>query len=184
MNCSISGLPVLHLPEFAQIHVHCIGDAIQASHPLTPSSPSALNLSQQQGLFQWVRYSHQMTKILEFQLQYQSFQWVFRVDFPSDWLVWFPCCPRDSHESSPAPHSEGINSLAFCLLYGPPVTTMCGHWEYHSFDYMNLWWQSNVSAFQHTVEVCHSFPAKKQTSCHFMAAVTTRSDSHFKISQR
>ena len=53
MDCSMPGLPVHHqLPKFAQVHVHCIGDAIQSSHPLMPSSPSALNLSQHQGLFQ------------------------------------------------------------------------------------------------------------------------------------
>ena len=78
-------------------------DAIQPSHPLMPFSPSALNLSQPQGLFQWVSCSHQMTKILE--LQHQSFQWVSRVDFPQDWLVW-SCCPRDrsvlQHHSSKA----------------------------------------------------------------------------------
>ena len=53
MNCSMPGLPVPHyLPEFAQVHVHCISDAIQLSHPLMPSSPSTLNLFQHQGLFQ------------------------------------------------------------------------------------------------------------------------------------
>ena len=70
-----------HLLELAQVHVHCIGDAIQLSYPLKPSS-SALDLCQYQGLFQWVVCSHQMTKILELQLQHQSFQWVFRVDLP------------------------------------------------------------------------------------------------------
>ena len=78
-----------------------------------PSSPSALNLSQHQGLFQWVIYSYLMTKILELQLQYQSFQWIFRVDLPWDWLVWSPCCRRDFQESSPVPQFEGINSSAF-----------------------------------------------------------------------
>ena len=62
--------------------VYCIRDAIQPSHPLMTTSPSALNLSQHQGLFQWAGCWHQMTKILEFQLQHQSFQWAFRVDFP------------------------------------------------------------------------------------------------------
>ena len=62
MDCSMPGLPVPHhLTEFAQVHVHCISDAIQPSHPLTPSSPSALNLSQHQGLFQWLSCSHQST---------------------------------------------------------------------------------------------------------------------------
>ena len=62
MNYGMPGHPVpRYLPEFAQVHVHCIGDAIQASHPLTPSSPSALSLSQNQGLLQWVICYHQMT---------------------------------------------------------------------------------------------------------------------------
>ena len=122
-----------HLPEFAQVHVHCIGDAVQPSHPLPRSSPSALDLSQQQGLFQWVIYLYRMTKILELQLQQQSFQPVFRVDVPKDWLVWSPCCPRDSQESSLAPQFEGICSLAFCLLYSPALTTVHDHWEDHKY---------------------------------------------------
>ena len=82
MNCSTPGLSGPHcLPEFAQFYVHCISDAVQPSHPLPPSSP-ALNLSQHQGLFQWVIYLYRMTKILELQLQYQSFYWTFRLDFP------------------------------------------------------------------------------------------------------
>ena len=69
MDCSMPGLPVPHhLPKFAQVHVHCFSDAIQPSHPLTPSSSSALNLSQHQGLFQLVVCSHQMSKILELQI--------------------------------------------------------------------------------------------------------------------
>ena len=83
MDCSTPGLPVPHhLPKFAQVHVHCIGDAIQPSHPFTSSSPSALNLSQHQGLFQLVSCLHEVTKVLELQLQHQSFQGVFRADFP------------------------------------------------------------------------------------------------------
>ena len=68
------------LPEFAHTHVHRVGDAIQPSLLLSPSPP-ALNLSQHQGLFQWVSSSHQVAKTLEFQLQHQSFQWIFRTDF-------------------------------------------------------------------------------------------------------
>ena len=64
-----------------QTHVHCIDDAIQPSHPLSSPSPPALNLSQHQGLFKWVSFSHQVAKVLDFQLQHQSFQWMFRVDF-------------------------------------------------------------------------------------------------------
>ena len=87
VDCSIPGLPVHHyLQEFAQTHVHWVGDAIQSSHPISLPSPSALNLSQHQGLFQWVCSLHQVTKVLELQPQHQSFQWIFRVDFRVDWF--------------------------------------------------------------------------------------------------
>ena len=82
MDCSTPGLPVhCQLPEFTQTHVHWVGDAIQPSHPLSSSSLPALNLPQHQGLFKWVSSSHQVAKVLEFQLQHQSFQWIFRVYF-------------------------------------------------------------------------------------------------------
>ena len=74
MDCSTPGFPVHHqLPELAQTHVHWVGEAIQPSHPLSSPSPLAFNLSQHQGLFQWVSSSHQVAKVLEFQLQHQSF---------------------------------------------------------------------------------------------------------------
>ena len=95
-------------------------------------------------LFQWVNCLHQMTKRLEFQLQYQSFQWVFRVDFPWDWLIWSSCHSRDSQESSPAPHFEGIDSLVLCLLYGPPLTLIRDRWKDHSLDYMDLCQQGKI----------------------------------------
>ena len=81
MDCSTPGLPVHHqLLEFTQTHVHWVGDGIQPSHPLSSTSPPAFNLSQHQGLFQWVHSSHQVAKVLDFQLQHQSFQWIFRTD--------------------------------------------------------------------------------------------------------
>ena len=82
MDCSTPGFPVHHqLPELAHTHVHQVSDAIQPSHPLSSPSPPAFNLSQHQCLFQWVSSSHQVAKVLEFQLQHQSFQWIFRTDF-------------------------------------------------------------------------------------------------------
>ena len=82
LDCSTPGFPVLHqLPELTQTHVHRVGDAIQPFHPLSSTSPPAFNLSQHQGLFQWVSSSHQVAKVSEFQLQHQSFQWIFRTDF-------------------------------------------------------------------------------------------------------
>ena len=75
MNRSTPGLPVHHkLLQFTQTHGHRVGDAIQPSHPLSSPSPPAPNLSQHQGLFQRVSSSHQVAKVLEFQLQHQSFQ--------------------------------------------------------------------------------------------------------------
>ena len=83
LYCSTPGFPVLHcFPEFAEIHVHWVSDAIQPSHTLSPTSPPALNLSQHQGLFQWLgSSSYQVARVLELQLQHQSFQWVSRVSF-------------------------------------------------------------------------------------------------------
>ena len=82
MDHSTPGSPVYHqLPESTQTHLHAVGDAIQPSHPLSSPSPLALNLSQHQGLFKWVSSSHQVAKVLEFQLQHQSFQWTPRTDF-------------------------------------------------------------------------------------------------------
>ena len=76
MDCSTRGFPVPdHLWEFSQVHIRWIGDAIQPSHPLLPSSPSAFHISQHQGLFQWVGSAHQVAKVLDLQLQHQSFQW-------------------------------------------------------------------------------------------------------------
>ena len=81
MDCSMPSLPVhQQLPEFTQTHVHWVSDAIQPSHPLSSPSPPALNLSQNQGLFKWVSSSHHVAKVLEFQLQHQSFQWTPRPD--------------------------------------------------------------------------------------------------------
>ena len=82
MDCSTPGFPVHHqLSELAQTHIHWVSDAIQTFHPLSSSSPPAFNPFQVQGLFQRVSSSHQVAKVLEFQLQHQSFQWIFRTDF-------------------------------------------------------------------------------------------------------
>ena len=88
MNHSTPGLPVHHqLLEFTQTRVHWVSDAIQPSHLLSSPSPPTFNLSQHQGLSKWVSSSHQVAKILEFQLQHLSFQWIFRIDlFRMDWL--------------------------------------------------------------------------------------------------
>ena len=88
MNRNMPGLPVHHqLPELTQTHVHRVDDDIQPFHPLSSPSPPAPNLSQHQGLFQWVSSSHEVAMVLEFQLQHQSFQWLPRPDILKDGLV-------------------------------------------------------------------------------------------------
>ena len=132
IDCSTPGFPVYHqFPELAQTHVHQVGDAIQPSHSL--SSPSAaFNLSQHQGLFQWVSYLHKVAKVLELHLQCQSFQWIFRTDFLYDGLFGSPCSPRDSLESSPTPQFKSINSLALSFFYGPTLTSTHDYCKNHS----------------------------------------------------
>ena len=134
-DCSMPGLPVHHqLPELAQTHVHQVSDAIQPSHPLSSSFPPAFNLSQHQALFKWVSSSHQVTQVLELQLQHQSFQWIFRLDFLYDWLVWSPWSLRDSQEYSPILQFKSINFLAFSFPHSPTLTSIHDHLENHSVD--------------------------------------------------
>ena len=145
MDYSIPDVSVLHcLLEFAQTHVHWLSEAIQPSHPLSFLFLPALNLSQHQGLFQRVGSLYQVAKVLECQLQHQFSQWIFRVDFLKDWLVWFHCSPRDSQESSPAPQFKSITSLVLNLLYGPTLTSIHDYWKNSTSDYMDLC-QQNVS---------------------------------------
>ena len=91
MNCSTPGLPVhQQCPEFTQTHVHRVSDAIQPSHPLSSPSPLAPSPSQHQSLFQWVSSTHEVAKVLEFQLQHQSFQRNPRADLLQNGLVGSP----------------------------------------------------------------------------------------------
>ena len=118
MNHSMPGLAVHHqLPEFSQTHVHRVSDAIQPSHPLSSPSPPAPNSSQHHGVFQWVNSSHEVAKVLEFQLQ--SFQWTPRTDLLQNGLVGSPCSPKDSQESSSTPQFKSINSSALSFLHSP-----------------------------------------------------------------
>ena len=135
------------IPKLAQTHILQVTDAIQPSHPLSSPSPPAFNLSQNRGFFKWNSSSHRVAKVLEFQLQHQSFQWIFRTDFFKDGLVGSPCCPKESQEFSPIPQFKSINSLALSFLYSPTLTSIHDYWKNHSFDQMDLCWQSNVSAF-------------------------------------
>ena len=126
--CSTPGFPVHHhLPGLTQTHVHQVSDAIQPSHPLSIISPPTFNLSQQQGLFQWVSSSHQVAKVLEFQLQHQSLQWIFRTNFQ-------PCSPRGSQESFLTPQFKCINSSTLSFLYRLILTSIHDYWKNHSLN--------------------------------------------------
>ena len=140
MDYSTPGFPVHHqLLELTQTHVHRVSDAIQPSHPLSSPSPPPFNLSQHQSLFQWVSSSHQMAKVLELQLQHQSFQWIFRTGFLEDWLVGSPCL---SNGSPLGKYGSPVSLRTFIwrtaseadFLVGPFVFLLC-----HSFD----WWLSD-----------------------------------------
>ena len=116
MNCSMPGLPVHHqLPESTQTHVHWVGDAIQPSYPLLSPSPPAFNLSQPQGFFQWVSSSHQVAKILEFQLQHLSFQQIFRTDFFR--IDWFDLLAVQGTLKSLLQHHSSKASMLQCSAF-------------------------------------------------------------------
>ena len=125
VHCNMPGFPVLHhLPELAQTYVHWVDDAIQSSYSLSsPSLPAALNLSQHQGLFQWVNSASDGQSIGA-----SASASVFLMNIQG----WFPlgltslisCCPRDSQESSLAPQFESISSLVLSFLYGPTLTSI------------------------------------------------------------
>ena len=118
MGCRTPGCPLHHqLPEFTQSHVIWVGDAIQPPYALSTPSPPAPNPSQHQSLFQWVNSSHEVGKVLEFQLQHHSLQRNPRADVLQNGLVGSPWCPRDSQESSPTPQFKSINSLALSFPY-------------------------------------------------------------------
>ena len=135
MDCSTPGLPVhQQLLEFPQTHVRWVGDAIQPSHPPSSPSPPTFNLSHHQGLFKWDSSLHQVAKVLEFQLQHQSFQWIFRTHFLYDWLVGSPWSPRDSQKSSPTPQFKSSNSSVLSFLYNPTLTSIHDYWKNHTFD--------------------------------------------------
>ena len=154
MDCSTPGFPVRHqLPKFAQTHVHRVGDAIQPSHPLSSPSLPVFNLSQHQDLFHWVSSLHQVAKLLELQLQHQSFQWLFRflaithkanlnIHAPECAWMWFHlgltglillCKGLSRLFSSTTVQKHQL--FRAHLLYGPTLTSV------HNY------WQSNVSAF-------------------------------------
>ena len=122
-----ASFPVHHqLLELTQTHVHQVNNAIQPFLPLSSHSPLAFNLSQNQGLFKWVSSSHQVAKVLEFQLQHQSFQWVFRMD-------WLDLLAVQGTLKSLLQHHSSKASILWCLAFFT-LTSIHDYWKNHSFD--------------------------------------------------
>ena len=148
MNCSMPGFPALHyLPEFAQTHVT---ESVIPSNRLILCQPLLLLPS----VFPSIRvFSNESTLCLMWP-RYQSFSFItspsneylrlisFRIDW-FDLLV----VQGTLKKCSPAPQFKNINSLTLSLLYSPTLTSIHDYWKNHSFDYMDLCWQSDVSAF-------------------------------------
>ena len=146
MDWRMPGFPVHHqLLELTQTHVHWVSDAIQPSHPLSSHSPPAFNLSQHQGLYQWVSSSYQVAKVLKFQLQHQSLQWILRTDFlRMDWLD-----SQGTLKSLLQHHSSKASILqcsAFFIVQLPHPYMTTGK-TITLTRQTDLCWQSNVSAF-------------------------------------
>ena len=117
------------LPKPMSIELVMPSNHLILCHPLP-----ALNLSQHQGPSKWVSSSHQVAKVLEFQLQNQSFQWTPRTDLLQNGLVGSPCSPRDSQESSPTSQFKTINSSVLSFLYSPTLTSIYDYWKNLSLD--------------------------------------------------
>ena len=175
MDCSMPGFPVLHYhPEFAWTHVRWVSDAIQSSQPLLPTSPSALNLFQHQGLFQWVS---------SLALGGQSIGASASV-LPMNVHGWFPLGLTALISMLPKGLSKVFSTTTIWkhqFFGAQPSLWSNSHictWlleKNHSFDYTDLCGQSDVSAFEYAVQVC-SFPSKEQVSFNFLSAVTVCSD--------
>ena len=148
MDWSVPGLPVHHqLPEFTHTHVHWVGDAILPSHPLSSLFPSTFNLSQHQGFFQMSQFFTSggqstgvsaSTSVLPINTQ----DW-----FPLGWTGWISLQSKGLSRVFSNTTVQTINSLALSFLHSPTLTSIHDCWKNHSFDYMDLCWQSNVSAF-------------------------------------
>ena len=148
MNRSTPCLPVHHqFPEFTQTHVHRVGDAIQSSHPLSSPSPPAPTLSQHQGLSQWVNSSHEVAKVLDFQLQHQSFQWTPRTDLLQDGLFGSLCSTRDSQESSPIPQLKSINFSVLSFQSRQIGSGQTGDGKSECRYYRNQWTKMDLNGW-------------------------------------
>ena len=155
MHCSVPGLPdPHHLPKFAQVRVHFITDAIQPSHPLRPSSSSAFNLFQHQGLFQWVVCSYRWRKHLNYSFCISpSSEYSGLISLRLTDLTFLLSKGLSGVFSSTAIQRHVFFGILPSLLSSSHnrEALTADHWEDYSLDYTDLCQQGNASAFQHTV---------------------------------
>ena len=132
MDCSTPGFPVYHqFPELTETHVYQVGDAIQPSHPLLSPSPPAFNLSQHQVFFQWVSSSHQVTKVLELQLQLpvNIQDW-----FHLEWTSWISLQSKGLSRVFSNTTAWKHQFFGTQLSYSPTLTSIHDYWKNHSFN--------------------------------------------------
>ena len=150
MDHIMPGLPVHHqLPEFTQTHLHWEGDAIQISHTLSSPSPPALNLSAHQGLFKEISSLHQVAKVLESKLQIRpSSEHSVLIAFRMHWL---DLLAVQGTLKSLLQHHSSKASILWCSAFF--IVQLSHTWllENHSLDWMDLCWQTNVSAFSYAL---------------------------------
>ena len=146
VNCSTPGFPVLHhLPQFIHTHVHWISDAIQPSHPLSPPSLPALNLSQHNIFSKEPALPIRWSKSCSFSFSISpSNEYSGLISFR---IYWFDLAVQETQESSQALRFKSISFSALNHLYGSTFTSVNDYWKNHSFDSTDLCWQSDVSAF-------------------------------------
>jgi len=135
MDCSTPGFPVHHqLSEHAQTHVYWVSDTIQLSHPLSFPSPPAFNLSQHQGLFQCVSSSHQVAKVLKFQLPASVFPMNIQDWFPLGLTGWISLLSKGSSRVFSETTVQKHQFFGAQLFYSPTVIFIHDYWKNHSFD--------------------------------------------------
>ena len=134
MDCSTPGFPVHHqLPELAQIHVHWVGDAIQSSHPPLSPSPPAFNLSQYQGLFQWVNSSLQVAKVLRVWASTSVLPMNTQDWSPLGWTGWISLQSKGC-KNLLQHHSSKASILWHSVFFMVQLTSAHDYWKNHSID--------------------------------------------------
>ena len=133
-DCSTPGLPVHHqLLEFTQTHAHRVGDAIQPSHPLLSPSPPAFNLSQHQGLFKWVSFSHQMAKYWSFSFNISPYN-EYQDWFPLGWTGLISLQSKGLSRVFSNTRVQKHQLFGTQPLYNPTLTSIHSYWKNHSLD--------------------------------------------------